>query len=75
MKGSITCTSAITMAVSLYSSLTGPMPTALSTPLIRPSGPSSMLQPNARTTTEISSGARMTSRKIERHGLPIRLRM
>ena len=43
--------------------------------LTKPPGPRTRLQPNARTTTEISSGARMTSRKIERQGLRIRLRM
>ena len=34
-----------------------------------------MLQPKARTTTDTSSGASTTSSKMERQGLPMRLRM
>jgi len=40
-----------------------------------PVEPSSMLQPKARTTTETSRGPMMTSRKMERQGLPMRERM
>jgi hypothetical protein len=32
-----------------------------------------MLQPKARTTTDTSSGASTTSKRIERHGLRMRL--
>ena len=37
--------------------------------------PNSSAQPRVRATTEISSGPRMTSRKMPRHGLFMRFRM
>ena len=53
----------------------GPSPTSPSAWFTRPFELSSMLQPNARTTTETSSGARITSRKMERYGSRMRERM
>ncbi len=75
MNGSITCTSATTTAIGVYSMRTRPMPTASKNWLTKPAGPSTRLQPKARTTTETSSGARITSRNTERQGERMRLRM
>ncbi|MOA48110.1 hypothetical protein D3C78_1708060 [compost metagenome] len=73
MNGSITCTRPMMTAVGVYSS--GPSPNAAAALPIAPPGPSSMLQPKARTTSEISSGDSTTNRKMERQGLPMRDRM
>ena len=43
--------------------------------LMRPVEPKSSAQPSVRATTEISSGPRMTSRKMPRHGVFMRFRM
>ncbi|KAG0752401.1 hypothetical protein G6F22_021880 [Rhizopus arrhizus] len=73
MKGNITCTRPMMTAVGVYSS--GPSPNAEAARPMAPLGPSSMLQPKARTTSEINSGDSTTNRKIERQGLPMRDRM
>ncbi|MOA19559.1 hypothetical protein D3C78_1399510 [compost metagenome] len=57
----------------VYSS--GPSPMASAARPTTPWGPSSMLQPKARTTSEINSGDSTTKRKMERQGLPMRDRM
>ncbi len=75
MNGNMTWTSAMITANGVYSSFTGRPPINWMAWLIRPSAPNSRLQPKARTTTEISSGVRIRIRKIERHGVPMRLRM
>ena len=62
MNGSITCTSATTTAIGVYSMRTRPRPTASKNWLTKPAGPSTRLQPKARTTTDTSSGATKTFR-------------
>ena len=51
------------------------MPSHSNSWLTNPPGPSTRLQPKARTTTDTSSGARITSRQTERQGGCMRLRM
>ena len=51
-------------------------PSEVSALLTRPElPPNSSAQPKVRATTEISNGPRITSRKMPRHGLLIRLRI
>ena len=51
-------------------------PSDISALLTRPElPPNSSAQPSVRATTEISSGPRITSRKMPRHGLFMRLRI
>src|SRR5690606_5190755 len=73
MNGNMTCTRPITTADDVYSS--DPRPIMCVSLPIGDMGLSSMLQPKARTTSEISSGDRMTSRNTEFHGAFIRLRI
>jgi len=51
------------------------MPSDCKASFTSPVGPSSMLHPKVRTTTETSSGPMMTSRNTERHGSHMRERM
>ena len=77
MKGISTWVSAMATPVMLKSRRTGSlvMPRAISVLLISPSLPKRMAQPSVRTTTEISSGPRMTIRKSARQGLLMRARI
>ncbi|MCY1225657.1 hypothetical protein D9M72_378600 [compost metagenome] len=77
MNGIITCVSATMTPVCVKTSFSGASarPSHCSASLIRPLLPIRMAQPSVRTTTEISSGPRMTIRNKPRHGLRMRARM
>lgn len=77
MNGISTCVSAMTTPVIVNSSRTGSSvrPSACRPALMSPLLPMRMAQPSVRTTTDTSSGPRMTTRKMPRHGAFMRDRM